>query len=92
MYKVDVPRVRGKMAERGYNITTLARELGVSRNTLASYLSNSSSIPYDKLSKLAELICDDSCEAASIFFKQDLRFTKGNTKKGVCNETTYSRR
>lgn len=80
MYKVDVPRVRGKMAERGYSITSLAQELGVSRNTLSSYLSNPSSIPYNKLSKLAELICDDSCEAASIFFKQSLRFTKENEK------------
>lgn len=78
MYTVNIPRVKGKMAEHGYNITTFARELGVSRNTLSSYLSNPATIPYDKVSRIAELLCDDTDEAAAIFFTQDLRFAKEN--------------
>lgn len=76
MYSVDIPRVKGKMAERGYNITTLANKLGVSRNTMSSYLSNPKTIPYDKLSLMATILCEGSDEAASIFFTPDLRFTK----------------
>ena len=81
MYSVNIPRVKGKMAEHGYNITTLAHELGVSRNTLSSYLSNPATMPYDKMSRIAELICDNADEAADIFFTQDLRFTKENAKR-----------
>lgn len=73
MYKVDVPRVKGKMAENGYNITSLAHAIDVSRNTLSSYLANPSNIPYDKLALIASLICRDVAEAAEIFFAQDLR-------------------
>lgn len=76
MYSVDIPRVKGKMAERGYNITTFANKLGVSRNTMSSYLSNPKTIPYDKLSLMAEMLCDGNEEAASIFFTPYLRFTK----------------
>lgn len=76
MYSVDVPRVKGKMAEHGYNITTFANKVGVSRNTMSSYLSNPKTIPYDKLSLMAATLCDGSDEAASIFFASDLRFTQ----------------
>ena len=76
LYSVNIPRVKGKMAERGYNITTLAHELGISRNTLSSYLSNPATMPYDQMSRIAELLCDDASEAANIFFASNLRFTK----------------
>lgn len=75
MYTVNVPRLKGKMAERGYNITTLSHELGVTRNTLSSYLANPKTIPYDKISLMATILCDNSQEAAEIFFAQDFRAT-----------------
>ena len=43
---VDVPKVRGKMAEKGYTITSLADILGINRNTLSLYLENPDKIPY----------------------------------------------
>lgn len=71
--KVDVPKVRGKMAERGYTITGLADILGISRNTLSAYLENPSKMPYGVISTLAETLCDSTGEASSIFFAPDLR-------------------
>ena len=78
LYSVNIPRVKGKMAERGYNITTLAHELGISRNTLSSYLSNPATMPYDKMSRIAELLCDDASEAANIFLHQTYVLRKKN--------------
>ncbi len=76
MYFVNVPKIRGKMGEKGYTITSLAVKIGVSRNTLAGYLENPNSIPYCKLAKMAELLCDNSIESAHIFFAPNLRNAK----------------
>ena len=46
MVRIDVPKVRGKMAERGFNITSMAMRLGVSRNTLSGYLETPEKMPY----------------------------------------------
>ena len=46
MVCVDVPRVRGKMAEKGYTITSLAGMLGINRNTLAVYLETPEKMTY----------------------------------------------
>ena len=73
MVHVDVPKVKGKMAERGYSITSLAKELGISRNTLSNYLEDPQKIPYFIISSMANLLCDTSEEASSIFFAADLR-------------------
>lgn len=39
MVHVNIPKVRGKMAEKGYSITSLANMLKISRETLDSYFS-----------------------------------------------------
>lgn len=67
MYSVDTPKIRGKMSERGYTITSLAKQIGINRNTLSSYLEAPENIPYGKLSIMAELLCDTPDEASSIF-------------------------
>lgn len=76
MVSIDVPRVRGKMAERGYTITSLSEKLGINRNTLATYLENPGKTPYGVVSDMAVALCDTSDEAASIFFAENLRNTK----------------
>lgn len=73
MVHVDIPKVKGKMAERGYTITSLAKELNISRNTLSGYLEEPQKIPYCIISAMAKLLCDTSEEASSIFFAPDLR-------------------
>lgn len=73
MYHVDVAKVRGKMAEKGYSITSLAERIDVNRNTMAAYLRDPSGIPYDVLSLMAEILCDSLEEAVPIFFASTLR-------------------
>jgi plasmid maintenance system antidote protein VapI len=75
MAYVDVPRVKGKMAERGFTITSLSEKLDVDRNTLSSYLKNPNKLPYEVVSNMAKLLCDNADEASSIFFASDLRIT-----------------
>ena len=70
---VDVPKVRGKMAEKGYNITSMAELLGISRATMSAYLDSPGKIPYSTISKLASILCDDDDEATNIFFAPNLR-------------------
>ncbi len=76
MVYVDIPKVKGKMAEKGYTITALAKKVGVNRNTMATYLEKPGKLPYGVVSKLATILCDTPDEAARIFFARDLRKTK----------------
>lgn len=75
MVHVDIPKLRGKMAERGYTITSLSTELGISRNTLSSYLDTPEKIPYSIISAMAVALCETTEEASSIFFVPTLRKT-----------------
>ena len=75
MATVDVPRVRGKMAEKGYNITSLSGMLKINRNTLSSYFDDPQKMPYGVLSDLAAVLCDTPGEAKAIFFAESLRKT-----------------
>lgn len=75
MTGIDVPKVRGKMAERGFDITSLSAELGISRNTLAGYFKHPGKTPYNVVAKMADVLCDDSAEATRIFFATNLRNT-----------------
>ena len=67
MYRVNAPKIRGKMSEKGYTIASLAQGIGVNRNTLAAYLEHPEKIPFGKLLMMADLLCDTPCEAALIF-------------------------
>lgn len=75
MVRIDVPRVKGKMAERGYTMTSLSSKLGINRNTLSSYLDSPEKTPYSVVASMAEILCNSPEEATSIFFAQDLRKT-----------------
>ena len=67
MYRVNAPKIRGEMSEKGYTIASLAQGIGVNRNTLAAYLEYPEKIPFGKLLMMADLLCDTPCEAALIF-------------------------
>lgn len=75
MVHVDVPKIRGKMAEKGFNITSLSERLGINRNTLSSYLDAPGKMPYDVVSEMAAILCDSTEDAVAIFFVSDLRKT-----------------
>ena len=73
---VDVPKVRGKIAEKGFTLSSFAKRLDISRNTLSTYLDTPGKIPYTVLSDMACILCDTSEEIMQIFFNPDLRETK----------------
>ncbi len=73
MFCVDVPKVRGRIVEKGFTIASLSDELNISRNTLSSYLANPEKIPYDILNCMAEKLCDGTTDAVAIFFAPDFR-------------------
>jgi predicted transcriptional regulator len=75
MVFVDVPKLRGKMAERGYSITSISEDIGVNRNTMSSYLENPEKMPYSVVAKLADILCDTRSEAAGIFLADNFRDT-----------------
>lgn len=88
MVSIDVPRVRGKMAERGYTITSLSDRLGINRNTLSAYLENPGKTPYSVISDMAVVLCDSADEAAAIFFASDLRETLVSGRKLTLSGTS----
>lgn len=65
---VNIPKLRGKIAECGYNNTSFSKALNINRNTLSHYMKNPDSIPYGVLIDMARLLCDDNEEVARIFF------------------------
>lgn len=75
MARIDVQKVKGKMAERGYTKTSLSKKLGINRNTLVSYLKSPEKTPYNVVAAMAEILCDSPEEACAIFFAHDLRKT-----------------
>ena len=71
--EMNIPKLRGKMAEKGFNITTLSREIGVNRNTLSEYFDHPDRVPYKVIVKLSKLLCDNKDEVVAIFFANNLR-------------------
>ncbi len=72
MYFVDVPKLIGRMHEKGFNQTTFSKALGINRNTLHMYLSDYKRIPYEILSKMAAILSCDFDDATKIFFAKNL--------------------
>lgn len=76
MMNINVPKVRGKMAEQGLSISALSGKLGINRNTLAFYLNNPSKTPYGVVSEMASILCESKDEAEQIFFSSGFRNKK----------------
>lgn len=72
MYCVDIQKVKGKMGEKNFTITSLANALSINRNTLSTYLEKPKKIPYEVISNMASVLCDSEEEARNIFFTSKL--------------------
>lgn len=72
MFYLDIQKLKGKMAEKGYTITSLSEKLGISRNTLANYMRNPGKFPYETLEAISILLFDSPEEVTSILFAQKL--------------------
>lgn len=71
MCYINIPKVRGKMVERGYTVCALSKKLDICRNTLYTYLEKPEKMPYEIVAHMADLLCDTREEAAAIFFASD---------------------
>lgn len=65
---VDTKRLIGKMYENGYNRTSFADELEISRETLRKYMKNPHSMPYTVIEKAITALNLKPDEAKDIFF------------------------
>ena len=72
MFKVDVPKLIGRMYECGYNKSSLAHACRIDRNTLASYLKRPEKMPLHIINSMAAILFDDPIEAQHIFFASEL--------------------
>ena len=78
MFKVNVPRLIGRMYERGYNKSSLADACQIDRNTLASYIKNPAKMPYHIIDTIATILCDTPSDASGIFFTSELTANESN--------------
>ncbi len=63
--------LRGRMAEKGFNITTLASAVDVSRATMSAFLGGASP-SYSMMRKMQRVLKLSASEAGDIFFSYDL--------------------
>ena len=66
--RVDTQKLIGKIYERGYNKTSFAEVLDISRVTLRSYVKNPGSIPYSVIERMSAALSLSADEARDIFF------------------------
>ena len=66
--KVDTQRLIGKIYEKGFNRSSFADELNISRETLRKYIRNPQSMPYNVIEQTIGILKLSSDEAKDIFF------------------------
>ena len=72
MFEVNIPKLKGKISECGYNNSTFSKACDIDRNTLASYMKHPEKIPYHVLNVMADMLCETVEEAVGIFFNPKL--------------------
>lgn len=72
MTVVNKNLLKGKMAENGYNIGTLAEAIGVDRDTIGNVLNGRSKPSYPVMNGIFFTLNLTPEEATSIFFSQEL--------------------
>ena len=71
MFFINIPKLRGAMAEKGYNKTTLAAALGIGRDTLTKYMEDPRRMPYGVMQDMAHLLFPGKPMAANVFMDCD---------------------
>ena len=71
IYEVDTLKLKSKIVLKGYNITTFANKLGISRDTLSKIL-NGKKPTYPIMDIIINELDLEKHEIAEIFFKQKL--------------------
>lgn len=65
---MNIPKLRGKMVERGCNVETLAAEMGVDKSTLYRKLNNGENFTIADVQKIKTTLDLTAEEASDIFF------------------------
>ena len=81
MQAIDVQLLKSKMAYHDYNITKLAEEIGVSRETISNLLNEEYKPSYQVMNSIYYTLKLTPEEGAAIFFKSDLRKKKVSGKE-----------
>lgn len=76
MSVVNSNLLRGKIAEKGYNIGSLAEEIEVDRDTISNILNGKSKPSYAVMNALYFGLNLNPEEASEIFFSENLRKKK----------------
>lgn len=74
MYEINVSKLIGKIAEKGYTKKSFAKAMGISEPTFFRYINNPTCIPYWFIVKSVELLCETFDEARIIFFAPKLTY------------------
>lgn len=77
---IDVRLLKSKMAYNGYNITSLADEIGVSRDTVGNLLKGDNNPSYPVMNSIYHTLKLTPDEGAAIFFNANLRKEKVSVK------------
>lgn len=64
---MNVQKLRGKIVEKGMNVETLAKEIGVNRSSMYRKLNNGK-LTIGEVSKIKEVLDLSNEEATNIFF------------------------
>lgn len=72
MFQASASKIRGKMAENGYTITSLAQKMHISRSTMSKYLSFPGKMPVEKFMEMANILFNEIGELTDIFLPKNL--------------------
>ena len=83
---MNVNKLKGKMVEKGLNVTMLANELGIDRATLYRKLNNKgATLTIREANRIAEILDLTGKEAVEIFFKGSVAWNATNPESEVIN-------
>lgn len=83
MYEIDIQLLKSKMAYHNYNISSLADEIGVSRDTISNLLKGENKPSYPVINAIYFTLKLTPEEGAAIFFNNNLRNKKVNQSQEV---------
>lgn len=72
MFQASASKIRGKMAENGYTITSLAQKMHISRATMSKYLSFPGKMPVEKFMEMANILFNEIGELTDIFLPKNI--------------------
>ncbi|MBQ3540682.1 MAG: helix-turn-helix transcriptional regulator [Phascolarctobacterium sp.] len=67
---VNANKLKGKIIEKGYNVSTLSKEINMDKATFYRKLNNDSDFSIKEADRIIDVLCLDFDEVKAIFFSQ----------------------